>query len=178
LFDNAIIEHLELDLGLNELVIDRIMMSMGQAHKLVDLQPFAAAYIGTPKVHSSGERKIFGDSRPLFTEVVRSTVGTQGLDAYVVIEGGPVGLYEPQVAPAIQLLKAQGHDLSVRMAIYVIDGRTFEVAAASGAYLVQRGVPDAWFVAPKQHADEIKDVVVRLLDKNLEPELRKLGFGS
>jgi hypothetical protein len=74
------------------------------------------------------------------------------------------------------LLKAQGHDLSVQMAIYIIDGRTFEVAAVSGAYLVQRGVSDSWFVAPKQHADEINDVLVRMLDKNLEPELRKLGL--
>jgi hypothetical protein len=79
----------------------------------------------------------------LFTDVVRSAVGTQG---------------------------------QVQVTIYVIDGRTFEVAAVSGVHAVQQPVPDSWFVAPKQHAVEIKAVVEDLLDKNLEPALRKLGL--
>jgi hypothetical protein len=176
LFDNAVVEHLDVDFRLNELVAERVARSVGRTRKVVDLQSFATAYSGAPKVHSGVERKVFGDSRPLFTDVVRSAVGGQGLDAYIVIEGGPVRIYEPQVAPAFQLLAAQGHDLSVQMSIYVVDGRTFEVAAASHDNLVRKGVPDSWFVAPRQHANEIKEFVARLLDEKLEPALRKLGL--
>jgi hypothetical protein len=176
LLDNAVVEHFDLDVGVNRLAVERITKSMGQAREIVDLQSFAATYIGAPKVYSSGERKIFGDSRPLFTEVVKSAVGAQRLDAYMVIEGGPIRLYEPQVAPAIQLFAAQGHDLSMQMTIYVIDGRIFEIAAVSRAILVRRRVPDPWFVAPKQHTDEIGDAVIDLLDKNLGPALQKLGL--
>jgi hypothetical protein len=176
LFDNALVEHFDLDIGLNRLVVDRVKKSIGQGHEIVDFQPFAAAYIGAPKVHAGGERKIFGDSRPLFTDVLRSIIGAQGLDAYVLIEGGPVGLYEPRVAPAIQLFAAQGHNLGMQLTIYVIDGRTFEVAAVFRADGVRLGVPDAWFVSPKQHAADIKDAVVELLDQNLEPALRKVGL--
>jgi hypothetical protein len=173
---DALIEHLDLDFGINKLVMDRVKKSMGQTHELVDLQSFSTAYIGTPKVHSSGERKIFGDSRPLFTDVVKAMFGGKRLDAYVVIEGGAVRLYEPQVAPIMQMLKAQGHDLSLQLSIYVIDGRTFQIAAASHASLVQKAIPDSWFVAPRQHFDEIKNALVNLLDNNLEPSLQKLGL--
>jgi hypothetical protein len=176
LFSGEVVERLDLDFGLNKLVVDRLTKSLGQGREVVDLQSYAAAYIGTPKVHSAGERKIFGDSRPLFTEVVKSVVGGQGLDAYVVIEGGPVRLYEPQVAPALQMLKAQGHDLSMLLNIFVIDSRTFEIAAASRTNLVQKGVADSWFVAPRQHTDAIKDTLMNLVDRDLEPSLRKLGL--
>jgi hypothetical protein len=175
LLTNALVERLDLDLGLNRLVAERAARSLGGNRQVADLQPAAPAYIGAPKVHSAGERKIIGDSRPLFTEVVRSMVGQQGLDAYVVIEGGPVWIYEPQVAPAVQMLTSQGRELSVRLNIYVIDGRTFEVAAASRANLVQR-VPEAWFVSPRQHAEAIRGTLQSLLDQNLESALRKLGL--
>ncbi|MGB8274472.1 MAG: hypothetical protein WCF16_04280 [Alphaproteobacteria bacterium] len=162
--------------SVNQLVVDRVLKSVGQAHKMVDLQSFAAAYIGVPKVHSWGERKFyFGDSRPLFTDVVKSTVGAKGLDAYLVIEGGPVWLTEAQTAPVVQMLVDQAHFLSVQLTIYVIDGRTFEIAAVSGTFPVE-GVPDPWFFDPMQHADEIRNAVVELLDINLEPTLRKLGL--
>jgi hypothetical protein len=58
----------------------------------------------------------------------------------------------------------------------VVDGRTFVVAAVTSATGMQKGVPDSWFVAPRQHADEIKNVVVTLLDQNLGPALQKLGL--
>ncbi|HEV2678172.1 MAG TPA: hypothetical protein VGV37_26835 [Aliidongia sp.] len=174
LFDNALVEHFDLDIGLNELVIEQVEKSAGNAHEIVDLQSLASEYVGTPKVHSGGERQIFGDSRPLFTSVVQTLAGGRGLDAYVVIEGGSVWITEPQVAPALRLLAAQGHDLSIRMNIYIIDGKTFEVSAAATSELVQKGVPDSWFVAPRQHSDEIRGAVVTLLDKNLAPALRKL----
>jgi hypothetical protein len=176
LFDNAMVEHFDLDLGLNQLVVDRVRKAIGQGREIVDLQTFAATYTGTPKVHTGGERKVFGDSRPLFTDVLRSVVGAQGLDAYVLIEGGTVGLYEPQAPPAIQIFAAQGHNLGVPLTIYVIDGRSFEVVGVARTNAVRRGVPDAWFVAPRQHVAEIKDAVVELLDQNLEPALRKLGL--
>lgn len=176
LFTNAVIDRFDLDFGLNALVVDRVTKFMSRTHKVVDLQSFSAAYIKTPKVHSIGQRKIFGDSRPLLTDVVRSNMGTQGLDAYVVIEGGPVQLYERLVVPAIQLLATQPHDLSINLTIYIIDGRTFEIAAISRADLIQKGVPSSWFVAPRQHVDEIKNVLVNLVDTNLEPALRKLGL--
>jgi hypothetical protein len=94
----------------------------------------------------------------------------------VLIEGGTVGVYEQQAPPAIQMFSAQGHNLGVPLAIYVIDGRTFEVVGVARASAVRRGVPEPWFVAPRQHAAEIKDAVVELLDQNLEPALRKLGL--
>jgi hypothetical protein len=78
MFDGAKIEHFDLDLGLNQLVVDRVRKSIGQGREIVDLQSFAAAYTGTPKVHTGGERKVFGDSRPLFTDVLRPSSGGRG----------------------------------------------------------------------------------------------------
>ena len=72
-FDSAVVEHLDLDLGVNQLVVDRVMKYMSQGHKMVDLQSFSAGYIGTPKVLWAGERKIFGDSRPMLIPKFRFT---------------------------------------------------------------------------------------------------------
>jgi hypothetical protein len=174
-FTGVTVERIDLDFGLNALMVDRVAKALGPTRQLVDLRAFSAAYIGTAKVHAVGERKIIGDSRPVFTDVLRSLVGSQGLDAYVVIEGG-AGIYEPQVAPAFQMLASQGHNVGIEARIYVVDGRTFEVAAVTSASGMQRGVPDSWFAAPRQHAEEIKNVVVTLLDQNLGPALQKLGL--
>lgn len=149
---------------------------MAQSRQVVDLQSFASAYIRTPKISSSRERKIIGDSRPMMTEVVRSLIGTLQLDAYMVVEGGSVRIYQPQQTPAVALVKPpDAPDLSIEVSLYVIDGRTFEMAAAARKHPVLKGVPE-WFVAPRQHADDIKAAVVALLDQNLEPALREIGL--
>lgn len=111
------------------------------------------------------------------TEVVRSLVGTQGLDAYVVIDGGAARIYEPGRTPAEALIKAASPpNVSVQISIYVIDGRTFEVAAAAHTTAVEKGVPLAWFQAPEQNADAIKSIVVKLLDQDVERMLRQVGL--
>lgn len=173
------LERFNLDLGINALVMDRVTKALGQSssRQVVDLQAFAPAYVATPKIHSSGERKIIGDSRPMMTEVVRSMVGSQEVDAYMVIEGGPVRIYQPQQVPAVALVKPPDPpDLSIQLSIYIIDGRTFEVAAAQHVSVVQRSVSVSWFQEPMQHGDEMKAVLGTLLDKNLEPALRQLGL--
>jgi hypothetical protein len=81
-----------------------------------------------------------------------------------------------RVAPALEPFVKKRYEISMRLTIYVIDGRTFEIAAVSGGYLVQKAVPASWFVEPDQHAVEIKGVLLGLLDKNLGPTLRKLGL--
>lgn len=171
------LERYDVDFGLNGLVMERVTKAMGQGHQIVDLQSYAPAYIATPKIRSSGERKIIGDSRPLMSEVVRSLVGSQGLDAYVVIEGGPLHINEPQMIPAHALVKPSPPPvLAIQLSIYVIDGRTFEVMAAKYSTAAEQNVPVSWFLAPRQHVEEIRRAVVILLDSDIEPALRKVGL--
>lgn len=172
------LERFDVDFGLNALVTDRVTKALGQSSRqVVDLQAFAPAYIQTPKIRSSGERKIIGDSRPMMTDVVRSLVGAQGLDAYLVIDGGPVRIYQPRQIPAVALVKPPDPpDLAIVLSIYVVDGRTFEIAAARNVTLVQQRVSASWFNEPRQHVAEMKDALVILLDTNLWSSLQQLGL--
>jgi hypothetical protein len=174
--ESAKTEELELDFGLNQEVGERAVKYLSGKRQVVDLQSFSAAYAATPRYHSSGERKVIGETRTMFTDVIRTTVGEQNLDAYLVIEGGRVRLYQAAPpAPILTGIAPKRYGMSVRLSLYVVDGRTYEVAAATYNYLMEP-MPAEWFTDPNRHAPEIKTMALRLIDNNLEPGLRRLGF--
>lgn len=175
LIDNALVERMDIDLAVNEFVTNYAAELLTQNHQVVDLRSLSAEYMATPKVISNGQRKIFGDSRPLAAEVVRDLAGAQGLDAYVIIDGGPVWLSEQQVAPIVQMLAKQENYLAVMLNVYVVDGRTFEIVAASRNQPSRR-IPEAWFTAPRQHVDEIDGAVKELLKPYLKTAFQNLGL--
>jgi hypothetical protein len=116
-----------------------------------EFAPRSSAFVGgqrSPADHRrSSACRLPPDTTPAWGAGAGRLCGYRGRASTVVRTASSTG---------VPIVEAQGHALSVRMAIYIIDGRTFDLAAVSGAYLVQQNVHP--------------------LDKNPEPELRKLGL--
>jgi hypothetical protein len=76
-----------LDLGADAALTASAIEALSGRYQVVDLSQYRRAFIDQPK-HWPGEKGMFAKDAPLVPEVVRSLMGSEKLDAYILITPG------------------------------------------------------------------------------------------
>lgn len=185
-----------LDLGADEAMTEAAMAALSARYQVVDLGRYRQAFLDQPK-YWPGDQQIVGETRPAATEVVRSLMGGEKLDAYILLTPatasvrgtnravGGIGLVKKE-----ELLRTGDVLLHVAYIVSVVDGIDFSLQADMRAFpngesplasLVggsQLGAPN-WPVLPAFQEDpaayrtQMASVVKMLVAQNVPQTLRQ-----
>ena len=190
----------ELDVGIDDLLAAKVRQALAARYTVVDLTRYRDAFMKEPK-YWPGQERIVGEDRPSAGEVVRRLMGTEKLDAYVLVTpAGASVVGTNQGVGGVGIIKLQrvfGSDefrLHAAYIVSVVDGKTYSIVADMRATaLGEPAVPVLTFErspinapsvpvapqlwqAPSDHKDEIRTLLAQLLDKSVPETLRRANL--
>lgn len=125
-----------LEIGADDILTEKVKAALASKYEVVDLTRYRAAFLAQPKYWPGQEPVVGSGSRPTAQSVVREMMGTEQLDAYLIVTPGAFSVRNTNqgsggigIIKLDQFMRPTEYLLHLGYVITMVDGKDFSYVA-------------------------------------------------